>query len=134
VAYELWHRQRRAYSCDREPHVADDKEPDIRLQARAAPASVPVEIKLAERWSLTELEMGLQEQLCGRYLRAPGCRYGVYLLAHLSPRANGWITGGGELLSFPQVLIHLQAIADRIAGEDTDSPQVQVCAIDVSEL
>jgi hypothetical protein len=87
VAYELWHRQHRAYSCEREPHVADEKESDIRLQARAAQASL-----------------------------------------------KGWSNVRGELLSFAQVLAHLQVLADRIAGKDSDSPQVQVCAIDVSDL
>lgn len=111
----------------------DEKEPDIRLQARAAQASVPIEIKLADQ-SLTDLERGLREQLCGRYLRAPECKHGVYLIVHLRPRAKGWLNGDGEFLSFAQVLVHLQGLADEVAGAEVDSPQVQVCAIDVSDL
>ena len=50
------YRQRRAYSLEREPHVVDEKEPDIRMRAPKTDASVPIEIKVAESWTLPELE------------------------------------------------------------------------------
>ena len=52
VADQLRNRQGRAYSVEREPHVMDEKEPDIWLRARTTDASLPVEIKVAESWSL----------------------------------------------------------------------------------
>lgn len=56
VASELRSRQGRAYSIEREPHVFDEKEPDIRLRAKESDASLPIEIKVPESWSLNELE------------------------------------------------------------------------------
>ena len=51
VANELRARKGRAYTGEREPHVVEEKEPDIRLQASGSDASLPIEIKVAESWS-----------------------------------------------------------------------------------
>jgi hypothetical protein len=72
VAERLRMQQGRAYSVEREPHVAGEKEPDVRLRARTTDASVATEIKVAESWTLRQLEAALTDQLCGRYLRARG--------------------------------------------------------------
>ena len=52
-------KQGRAYSVEREVHVADEKEPDVRLRAKASDASVPLEVKVAETWTLPELDAAL---------------------------------------------------------------------------
>jgi hypothetical protein len=52
------------YSVERESQVVDEKEPDIRLQAKAADASMPMEIKVADDLRLVKLEAALTEQLC----------------------------------------------------------------------
>ncbi|MGH8217723.1 MAG: hypothetical protein ACREUT_04030 [Steroidobacteraceae bacterium] len=116
VAHELRNRRGQAYSLEREPHVADEKEPDIRLQARAGDASVPVEIKdTASDWGLKDLEKGLTEQLCGRYLRARNSRHGIYMITHRKPRR--WLDGTGQSIEFSTVVGHLQALADSIAEQ-----------------
>ena len=63
-------KQGRAYSVEREVHVADEKEPDVRLRAKATDASVPIEVKVAETWTWPELQAALTGQLCDKYLRA----------------------------------------------------------------
>jgi hypothetical protein len=70
------------YSVERESQVAEEKEPDIRLRARVADASMPMEIKIADDWRLLELEAALTEQLCTKYLRARGARHGILLLVY----------------------------------------------------
>jgi hypothetical protein len=45
-------KQGRSYSVEREVHVADENEPDIRLRAKVTDVSVPIEIKVAESWTL----------------------------------------------------------------------------------
>ncbi|WP_092234988.1 hypothetical protein [Bradyrhizobium sp. Gha] len=60
-------KQGRSYSVDREVHVADEKEPDIRLRCKPTDATMPIEIKVAESWTLEQLEDALVRQLCGRY-------------------------------------------------------------------
>jgi hypothetical protein len=135
VANELRNRQGEAYSLEREPHVADDKEPDIRLRARTTDVSLPIEIKDTESgWSLADLEKGLTEQLCGRYLRARGGRHGIYLVVHRKHRTVGWIDKAGKPLQFEALLAHLQGLADSIAKQSADAPHVRVCSIDVSDM
>ena len=134
VASELRSCQRRAYSVEREPHVAEEKEPDIRLRCRSTDASLPIEIKLVKDWTLVQLEAALTAQLCGRYLRARGGRHGLLLLVHLRPRRLGWRTADGTYLSFPEVISHLQAMADAIAAGESDAPQVRIVVLDVSSV
>jgi hypothetical protein len=56
IADRLRLTQGRAYSVEREPHVVDEKEPDVRLRARVSDASVAIEIKVPESWTLEQLE------------------------------------------------------------------------------
>jgi hypothetical protein len=133
VADRLRNEQGRSYSIEREPHVVDEKEPDIRARSPATDASVPIEIKVAEAWTLTQLEDALTKQLCGRYLRAREGKHGILLLVHQKPRARGWRNARtGKSLTFEQVVPHLRAIAERISGKSPDDPQPVVAAIDVS--
>jgi hypothetical protein len=133
IADRLRLKQGRAYSVEREPHVVDEKEPDVRLRGKASDASVAVEIKVAESWSLAELETALTDQLCGRYLRAREARHGILLLVHQQVRAKGWQdTETGEFLNFSEVVDHLRAFAVRIAGAEPEAPQPVVAVTDVS--
>jgi hypothetical protein len=133
VADRLRLKQGRSFSVEREPHVVDEKEPDVRIRAKATDASVSVEIKVAESWSLTDLDNALEVQLCGRYLRSNQGRYGVLLLIHLEARPGGWEDKAADkYLSFPQVVDRLRGRALAISGESHDSPQPQVAVLDVS--
>ena len=135
VADRLRLKQGRAYSVEREPHVVDEKEPDVRLRAKVTDASIAVEIKVPESWSLRELEAALTDQLCGRYLRARDERYGILLLVHQQPRPRGWQDPEtGAFLTFGDVISRLQALAARIAGTGPDAPQPEIAVLDVSAV
>ena len=135
IADRLRLKQGRAFSVVREPHVADEKEPDIQIRAKATDASVAMEIKVAESWTLRQLDDALEAQLCGRYLRSRDGRYGVLLLVHQRPREKGWEdTASGKFLSFPEVVAGLSARAAAIAASAHDAPQAEVCVLDVSGL
>jgi hypothetical protein len=126
-------KQGRSFSVEREPHVVDEKEPDIRVRAKATDANVAMEIKVAESWNLRQLEEALEVQLCERYLRARDNRFGVLLLVHQKARPKGWEDkGSGVFLSFPEVVARLSARAAFIAGAHNDSPQSEVGVLDVS--
>jgi len=131
VADRLRLKQGRSFSVEREPHVIDEKEPDIRARAKAGDASVAIEIKVAESWTLEQLEAALTDQLCGRYLRANDGRHGILLLVHQVERASGW-KAQNRFLTFAQVVAHLQAIAMRICGASWDGPQPEIAVLDVS--
>ncbi len=80
VADRLRQVQGNAYSIEREPHVAEEKEPDLRFRSKATDANVAVEIKVVESWTLPQLELALVSQLCGQYLRSQDGREGILLL------------------------------------------------------
>ena len=67
VASEFNFRKGRAYSVERESHVVDEKAPDFRLRSNISSASLPIEVKIAERWTLAQLESALSNQLVGLY-------------------------------------------------------------------
>lgn len=127
-------KQGRAYSVEREPQVVEGKMPDIRLRARTTDASLPIEIKVAESWTLKELEEALTFQLGGRYLRAQDAHHGVLLVVHQRARAHGWRSTQGRMLSFPEVIAHLQKIADTAAAVAPDAAQARIAVLDVSDI
>ena len=132
VADRLRREQGRSYSVEREPHVVGEKEPDIRARSTATDASVPIEIKVAEAWTVDELEAAITEQLCGRYLRAREGKHGILLLVHQRPRPREWPTRKGKPLTFEQVVARLRKKAETISGKSPDDPQPVVAVIDVS--
>jgi hypothetical protein len=134
VADRLRLTQGRAYSVEREPEVVEGKTPDIRLRARNTDASLPIEIKVAESWSLPQLEEALNVQLGGRYLRAQDTHHGVLLLVHQKARPHGWRKSKGRMLTFPQVVKHLQKIADTTAALSPDAPQARIAVLDASDI
>jgi hypothetical protein len=130
----LRNKQGRSFSAEREPHVAGEKEPDIRFQAKGTNASVAMEIKVAESWTLPQLEAALDAQLCGKYLRAKGGRHGILLLVYQDDeRKKQWHDKPkNQRLSFAEVVTRLSEKAAHIAREGHDSPQPEVCGIDVT--
>ncbi|BBA45237.1 TPA: hypothetical protein ACK3Q6_006452 [Burkholderia cepacia] len=121
-----------SYSVEREPETVDAKKPDIVLTARATAAKVPVEIKVAETWTLTQLEAALETQLCGQYLRARDCREGLLVLVHQTPRPVGWKLLDRRHLSFAEVVERLKDHAQRLRQASASGPYPQVAVIDVS--
>ena len=123
--------QGRSFTLEREPHVADEKKPDIRLSSRVSDARCPIEIKIAENWSLSGLNNALDDQLCGRYLRDTDNRYGVLLLIHQKARPKGW-KSGSLYLQFSDVVSYLRSRAREISADDPLSPQPAIFAIDLT--
>jgi hypothetical protein len=134
TAERLRLKQGRAYSVEREPHVADEKEPDVRLRAKASDASVAIEIKVPESWTVTELEAALSDQLCGRYLRARDARHGILLLVHKKKKPKGWKDPQtGSFLSFDELVGRLCRLARDIASGAPEAPQPEIAVLDVSD-
>lgn len=132
LADQLRHVQGMAYSIEREPHVAEEKEPDLRFRAKGSDANVATEIKVAESWTLPQLEDALVKQLCGQYLRAQGGREGILLLVHQTPRPKGWELPDGTFLNFEAVVERLRALATAIRKSPLSGPQPEICVVDVS--
>lgn len=132
VGSMLQDRQRRAYTIMREPNVAEEKVPDVRARANASSATAPIEVKLAEDWTRTELEHALNHQLCQQYLRHRDERHGILLLVHRRPRRRGWeAPDGGGFWSFNELVAHLERLAATISATGPDAPQPAISTLDV---
>ena len=130
---DAFKRESRAcFSIEREPHVADEKEPDLRLEAKASDARLPIEIKVAESWSPKELDDALAIQLRGRYLRDPESKWGILLLVHQKTDGRKWKDGAGGVLTIQQLAERLSARAREIASQDANGAQMAVVVVDVS--
>jgi hypothetical protein len=132
VGTEMRSRKKRAYSLEREPHVVNENEPDIRLLSTESDARLPIEIKVAESWSRRQLEEALSDQLCGKYMRERGDTHGILLIVHQEARPKGWEDDAGNFLNFAELVAHLRNMAAGIGGSAHDAPQVTIAAIDVS--
>lgn len=132
MADRLRQAQGAAYSIEREVRVADEKEPDLRFRAKASDANVATEIKIAESWTMQQLEDALVNQLCVQYLRGEDGREGILLLVHQRQRPKGWGLPDGTYLKFDAVVQRLRALAVRIRSESSAGPQPEICVVDVS--
>ncbi len=132
MADRLRRVQGNAYSIEREPHVAEEKEPDLRFRGKASDANVATEIKVAESWTLRQLEEALVDQLCGQYLRAQDGREGILLLVHQKPRPKGWELPDGTYIGFDAVVQRLRALAASIRSTSLSGPQPEISVIDIS--
>jgi len=127
--------QGHAYSVEREPHVIQEKEPDIRIRAKSTDASLAVEVKVADDWTLKELEGALEKQLCGQYLRSRNGRHGLLLLVHKVAREKGWQDRKTRrYYRFAEVVERLSERAAQIRATGHDSPQPEIAVIDVSGI
>src|SRR5215467_163251 len=68
------------YSVPPEEELADATRPDLRIHAPAVDAPIPIELKIADKWSYAELVERLHNQLVGQYLREVRSKFGIFLL------------------------------------------------------
>ncbi|MFD1798245.1 hypothetical protein FQV27_16900 [Paracoccus aurantiacus] len=100
----------RLVTVHREEEVNDEKKPDIRF---ATPQlSGAIEIKIADRWSYTDLQCALESQLVGQYLRHDRCRAGILLLTYTGDKGN-W-RYDGKSIGFNELVESLSGIAEQL--------------------
>ena len=80
IANRLRLISRDRYTTGSEEELADRTRTDIRLHHPKVDARIPVEIKIAGKWSANELRERMENQLVGQYLRE-AC-YGIFLLVN----------------------------------------------------
>ena len=132
-AQALSFRQGQSYALARETHVAGERAPDITLFSLDSNARCPIEIKVPESWSLSDLRNGLRKQLCDGYLRVRENRYGILLPVHQNGRERGWKCED-RFLAFSEVEDYLRSLALEISECESLAPQPAVYGIDLSEL
>ena len=134
LSWRLNEKARGVYRVMREEEVADAKKTDIRLVTVAgADERVVAEVKIADKWSLTELAKALREQLVGQYLRHKKCTCGCFLLTYHG-RKNYWVhTDDGTRLAFSEVIDVLREKARSLEREHWDRIRIEVFGLDLTD-
>ena len=122
-----------AYVVAREEEVADEKRTDIRLSAVDGGHKAVVEVKIADKWSLTDLERALRNQLVGRYLRHSTCKAGCLLLT-CHGRKRFWVhPETRKRVGFPEVVTFLRDRARTIEQEYSHDVRLAVFGLDLTD-
>ncbi|HEX6903847.1 MAG TPA: hypothetical protein VF789_29320 [Thermoanaerobaculia bacterium] len=134
LALRLRYMAKDAYVVTREDEVADSKRTDIRLVAMHGEQRAVIEVKLADkRWSLTDLEQALRNQLVGQYLRHNTCQAGCLLLTYDGTKKRWRHPVRKTYLSFLEVAEHLSALAEIIEQELRHTVRLAVVPLDLTD-
>ncbi|MBK1831905.1 hypothetical protein JIN77_14310 [Verrucomicrobiaceae bacterium R5-34] len=135
------------YSIAREDEAADGKKTDIRISVSNDLKAV-IELKLADkRWSVSELEKAIEDQLQQQYLRHKNCRIGYFIITNHGGhknriRANSqrdlerkyWQHPTTKLrMNWECLLSHLQNKANALAAECPVDIKLTVSGIDLRD-
>lgn len=119
------------YTIVQEEELADGKKPDLKFRGTATTATVPVEIKIAERWSERKLRERMEGQLLNDYMRSS--EYGVYLLFRfgdrIQPSKGKW---HGSASEFEKLIQSLQSRWWKISPRSPNIQAITVIGIDLT--
>ena len=121
LARRIRDRENDAYRVTREEEVADLKQTDIRLRAVRSAQKAVIEVKIADnKWSLTDFDKALRNQLVGQYLRHENCKAGCLLLTYHG-RKKYWVhPETKKRLEFSEIVILLKEKAQALEREKQD--------------
>lgn len=121
------------YSVPPEEELADATRPDLRIHAPAVDAPVPIELKIADKWSYAELVERLHNQLVGQYLRDARSRFGVFLLVWRGTKKKWRESESGKQFGFGNLLERLEAEAEAILRDRYDLEAIRIVGIDLTK-
>jgi len=130
-----WCRDRAAgrYSVTQEEELADAKRPDLRFYGAGFDAPVPIELKIADRWTGPRLFESLEYQLTGNYLRDVRSARGIFLLFYQKKR-DGWeLPNACRANTFDELLFALRAHWLSIATGYPDVDDLCVIGVDLTK-
>lgn len=133
LAWRLEYVANGAYKISREEEVADRKKPDFRLATTRGDQKAAIEVKIADKWTLTKLEDALRDQLVAQYLRHDTCRVGCLLLTYHGKKQSWEKPTTRQRLSFPEVIEHLRSLAQAIERERNYEVLLHVCPLDLTD-
>lgn len=128
-----WCRERAGgrYVIPQEEQLADDKRPDFRMHSSRFDGPVPIELKLADKWSGSRLFERLENQLGGDYLRDIRSSCGIFLVVNQGSR-DTWETPNGRL-AFDDLVTALQDEWQSLAPKYPNVADIKVIGIDLTK-
>ena len=134
LSLRLEAKSNRAFVITREDEVADRKRPDIRLAAVRGEQKAVIEVKLADdRWSTSDLEGALRDQLVGQYLRHENCKAGCLLLTYDGTKKYWLLPDTHERLDFNALLAYLREKAGALELDHRHTIRLAVFGLDLTD-
>jgi hypothetical protein len=130
IAEQLRLRSGGAYSLEREPELESFDKPDISVQRAGIKEPLPIEIKVADSWSYTQLCGAISDQFIGRYMRSRAATHGHLVITYHGKKKT-WRPGKGKPpLNFRRLVRALQREADDFSHANT---KVSITSIDLTD-
>ncbi len=131
LANELTKTASARYSISQEDEMANDQRTDIRFVRANIPGMVPVELKIAHKWTGSQLFEKLKNQLCGDYLRDIDSTNGIYLLVNYDKKNSWQHPDSKNRLHFEELITALQCYAQDIIASCPGISNIEIIGIDL---
>ncbi len=139
-ARELRNIANSKYLVSSEDEFADEKRVDLKLNNHNIDSPIPIEIKIADNWSGSNLISFLEEQLIGDYLRDQRSNYGIYLLFYQGKKKGEgdqrvkkyWIIDKKKLY-FCDLIQSLQTHWYSVSAKYQNIEEIRVLGVDLTK-
>ena len=130
-----WFRENASerYKIPQEEELADSTKPDLRIHGVNFDAPIPIELKLAEKWTGPVLFDRLENQPCKNYLRDNRSNRGIYLLFYLGGRTSWQIPPDNNNVNFDQLIIALNEYWESLSSKYSNIDQIEIIGIDLTK-
>lgn len=130
---KLEERSRDWFVVTQESEIDLKQKPDISVE-RQGLNQLPIEVKLANDWAMSDLLERLENQLIGQYLRSANVRHGVYVLGNTVPKRRWKEPVTNEKLNFEQLVQRIQVRAAELQAQMREGVDgIEVIGIDFSD-
>ncbi|MFZ7115655.1 MAG: NACHT domain-containing protein [Bacteroidota bacterium] len=119
------------YFVTQEEERTDKKRTDCRFVSSNFNAPVPIEIKIADKWSGNELFERLENQLNNDYLRDPNSNHGIFLLVYRGERKSWEVSNRNRNVNFLELIEAIQDYWNSIQHKYAKVEQIKVIGIDL---
>ena len=130
LAGELQKQADGRYITTQEEEFPNKQRTDFRFKHADVSGMVPVELKIADKWTGPKLFEKLRNQLCGDYLRDEGNKNGIFLLFSRGERQH-WQLPNGTRVDFEGLVTALQDCGRMLPSTDEISELVAIENIEV---
>jgi len=132
-AHELERMSAGRYQIPQEEELADEKRTDLRFHGVGIASPVPVELKIADKWTGPKLFERFENQLSGDYLRDRRSSRGIYLLVNRGKKRQRWQLPGGTMVDFEGVVRALHDYWLELSPNYPGVDELRVIGIDLSK-
>ncbi len=136
IGKELRDKAHGRYNIPQEEELTDAKRPDFRFLGMGFDGPVPMELKLADKWSGPSLIERLENQLCGDYLRDNRSNRGLFALVYCGEKTRWDIEESADSkvsVNFEHLLKMLEKYWQEISHKYPGVEDISVIGIDLSK-